>query len=135
MPIRGFWSSILTISQAKILATWILYTTHGSLILLDFPKITTKCFVILASKMTDNLFGQKLRDWYVPLHMENMVIRFPKISSLKNRNRREITNIHSGLDFKWFHKTLYIFVSYTKEFSDFMTVTLSKFFGKFWNIF
>ena len=39
-----------------------------------------------------------------------------------------MSNIHFGLYFKWFHETLYIFVSYTKEFPDFMTVTLSFFF-------
>ena len=42
-----------------------------------------------------------------------------------------IINIHSGLDFNQFHETLYNFISNTKEFPDFMTVKLSKF---FWQI-
>ena len=41
-------------------------------------------------------------------------------------------NFHSG--YEWFHETLYIFVSYAKDFPDFLTVTLSNFFWQILNI-
>ena len=47
---------------------------------------------------------------------------------IHNRTYSVSHNIHSGLDFIWFHEILYIFVSYTKELPDLMTDTLSKIF-------
>ena len=54
------------------------------------------------------------------------ILHFIREASI-NYVDKEGGNIHSSLDCKWFHETLYIFVSYMKEFPDFMTVNLSIF--------